>query len=110
MLTASPGWKSFCKRIPVNAGKESIYAAWSSAAALEQWFLRKALFTGPTSIPKPRDETIREGDRFQWFWHGHPDDVTEKNEIFAANGDLLRFGFTSHCVVTVSILTEDGEN
>lgn len=103
-------WSSFTKRIPINATIAQVYAAWTSQAALERWFLRKAIFTTSTKETRPADSSIQQGDTYAWYWHGYPDLVTEKREVIAANGkDELQFTFSGNCLVTVTIHNREGE-
>ena len=103
-------WTKFCKRIPVKASVQQVYKAWSTQAELEKWFLRKAWFIMPDNKVRERNSSIQKGDRYEWLWHGYPDDVVEKKEILEANEkNLIRFTFSGDCIVTVNIKEEDGE-
>ena len=75
-----PNWSQFTKRIPIEAGIQTVYNAWTSQEELEKWFLRKAEFTRPDGSLRKRNESIEKGDEFLWIWHGYPDDVFEKKE------------------------------
>lgn len=105
-----PNWSQFTKRIPIEAGIQTVYNAWTSQEELEKWFLRKAEFTKPDKSLRKRNEPIEKGDEFLWIWHGYPDDVFEKKEILEANGkDFLQFGFSGDCIVSVKLFTQEGE-
>ena len=107
-----PGqWKQFTKRIPIKASAKAIYDAWTTQQGLESWFLRLAQFTKADGTPRPKNVPIEKGDKYKWLWFGYEDSVVEEKEILSANGwDQLQFGFSSTCIVTVTIKQEDGEN
>jgi uncharacterized protein YndB with AHSA1/START domain len=103
-------WTKFCKRIPVKASVQEIYDAWSTQAGLEKWFLRKAEFTISGNKKRDRNSPVQKGDRYEWLWHGYPDDVSEKKEILEANGkDFIQFKFSGDCTVSVRVKQEQGE-
>jgi len=103
-------WKQFTKRIPVKAPAKAIYAAWTTQQGLESWFLRSAIFTKAGGAIRPKNSPIEAGDTYQWRWFGYDDATVEEKNIIAANGwDQLKFRFSGDCIVTVSILQENGE-
>lgn len=103
-------WSQFKLRIPVNAGKKEIYAAWSSQQGLESWFLRKAEFTKADGSPREATGSIQIADSYVWMWHGWPDEVVEKGVILQENGtDLVKFSFGPAGNVTVTITEEEGQ-
>jgi hypothetical protein len=58
-----------------------------------------------------RNEAIQKGDIYKWLWFGYDDSVTEEKEILEANdNNMLRFSFSSGCIVTVAVKEEQGEN
>lgn len=90
-------WTRFTCAIPVNAPMKDLYAAWTSAAALERWFLRKAVFKGADGKNLGRSATITKGCSYVWEWYGY--DGREKGLITKANGkDHLQFTFASSVV------------
>ncbi|HYE56389.1 MAG TPA: hypothetical protein VD996_16180, partial [Chitinophagaceae bacterium] len=100
----------FCKRIPIRAGIQEIYNAWTIPAELEKWFLRKATFTSPDGRVKAPSEPAAKGDQYHWLWHGYGDDMYEDRPVLDANGrDLFSFMFSGECVVKVHIKAEEGE-
>ncbi len=109
-MDSSYNWKSFTKRITINADKEKIYSSWATQACLESWFLRLAEFTKPSGILRDKNEFVQQGDKYKWLWFGYDDSVVEEKEILEANdNDVLRFSFSGGCIVTVSIKEEAGE-
>jgi uncharacterized protein YndB with AHSA1/START domain len=103
-------WSTFTKRIPIKAGKEAIYNAWTTQAGLESWFLREAYFTTQDGVARNYSEQVKAGDKYKWLWHGYDDSALEQNEILEVNGtDLLKFSFSGNCIVTVRIKEEAGE-
>jgi uncharacterized protein YndB with AHSA1/START domain len=103
-------WKQFTKRISIKASAKSVYNAWTTQLGLESWFLRLAQFTKMDGTSRPKNSSIEAGDKYKWLWFGYDDNVEEKKEILAANGwDKLKFIFSGDCVVTISIIQEEGE-
>src|SRR6476620_11672903 len=107
---ADHDWSRFLLRIPINADREIIFHSISSPEGLESWFLRKANFTSPDGKPVNRQSTVSPGDKYEWYWHGWPDDVVENGEVLAFNGNN-RFAFTfgNAGQVTFTIKTEKGQ-
>ncbi|GAA0562964.1 SRPBCC family protein [Chitinophaga japonensis] len=108
---AKHDWSRFSLRIPIKAGVQDIYDAWTVPANIEKWFLRQALFS--TADGAARDSTlpVQQGDTYLWRWHGYPDDVNEHGAVLAANGkDFLQFTFGIAGTVSVTIKTVEGES
>ena len=77
---------------------------------MESWFLRKAEFTSHGSV-RARNSFVEKGDNYEWMWFGYPDSVVERHKVYEANGkNLVRFGFSGDCIVTVTIKNEQGQN
>lgn len=103
-------WSTFTLRIPIRATIQQIYGAWTTPAALESWFLRKAEFTSPQGTLRNPADAIQAGDQYAWYWHGYPDKVVERGKILEANGtNRLKFEFGKAGIVTLSVITLDGE-
>ncbi len=103
-------WRRFTKRIPVNASVKTVYRAWTSQQALEQWFLRLAEFTKPDGQKRLPEEQVEGGDAYKWLWYGYDDHTAELQQIIEANGrDTLSFVFSGGCIVTVLVKEEAGE-
>lgn len=103
-------WSQFLLRININTEPQKIYDAWATQAGLESWFLRQAEFKRPDGVLRTLTEHFQKGDSYEWRWHGYPDDVVERREVLDANGhDMLRFGFSGDCVVTVRVVREANE-
>jgi uncharacterized protein YndB with AHSA1/START domain len=104
-------WTQFVVRIPVNAPVQVIYDAWTSQDKLENWFLRRALFTSANAQLRKENEPIQVGDTYQWQWYGWSDDVTEQGEILEANGEnRMGFVFGKAGVVSVIIYAEGDQS
>ena len=104
-------WSQFTSRIIINAPVQNIYDSWAKQDGLEKWFLRQALFADSNKKIKARNEYNQPGDSYKWLWFGYPDTVLEEGEILTANGkDHLQFTFAKKCIVTIRIITEQGEN
>lgn len=102
-------WSRFTVRIPIATDVKRIYELLSTQNGLETWFLRLAQFTDINNIPRESGTEIEKGDRYQWRWHGYPDEVEEKGSIINANGkDQIQFSFAGDCVVTISVKQNEG--
>lgn len=103
-------WSRFVKRIPIKASHNSIYDAWTTGAGLERWFLRKGEYKSSAGQILETHQQVSKGDSYEWYWHGYGDEAVERGKILEANGtDLFRFVFGVEGLVTVNILTENGE-
>lgn len=103
-------WSSFRLRVPVKTDILSIYQAWTTQAALENWFLRKSEFTKQDGNKRDRNSVVEVNDTYEWMWHRYGDDVIEKGTIIQANGkDFLQFSFGKAGNVSVTIKEEAGE-
>lgn len=101
------GWDKFEVRVPVKAGMQQLYDAWTIGSGIEQWFLRSAEFFSPEGRKRGKDERVQAGDTYQWRWHGYADDVMESHPVLKMNGkDLLQFRFSGNCLVTVRLSAE----
>lgn len=89
---------------------EIAYSAWTSAASLESWFLRRAVFRDPGGRETGRNEPVQAGYTYEWYWHGYPDSVVERGKILSTNGlNRMTFTFSMGCPVTISVHEEAGE-
>lgn len=104
----SHNWSSFTLRVTLRASEENIYRMIATAAGLENWFLRKAVFTSSAGKARNPQEFAEAGDMYFRMWHGHPDEVSENRPVLEANGkDLIRFRFTADSDVTFRIIREN---
>jgi uncharacterized protein YndB with AHSA1/START domain len=102
-------WSFFKLRVPVRSNIETIYKAWATTEGLENWFLRKAVFT-KDGEEKERTIFVEVNDSYEWLWHGWSDDTVERGTILQANGkDSLQFSFGKAGNVTVTIKKEQEE-
>jgi uncharacterized protein YndB with AHSA1/START domain len=102
--TMSYDWSKFTKKINVRAPIEAVYLAWTKPELLERWLLRKVVFLSSKKNVRDSSSSVQEGDTYEWYWHGHEDDVVEKGEILLANGfSKLQFSFTAGALVTIEI-------
>lgn len=103
-------WSKFRTRIPVKAGIQEIYDAWTTAVHIQKWFLRSAEYTTPDGSIRQAGSPVEAGDQYTWMWFGYGNDVYQKGRIIEANGkNLFRFSFEGNCEVSVSIQEEAGE-
>ncbi|UZR99686.1 SRPBCC domain-containing protein [Chondrinema litorale] len=103
-------WSKFKLRVNVQKEASTAYACWTNAEALESWFLRKAIFKDSAGNVRAANETVQEGDTYEWYWHGYPDSVVEKGTVLKANGsNMFCFTFSKGCPVTISVYSEEGE-
>ncbi len=90
-------WTSFTVRIPVKAAMKDLYAAWTSRSAIEEWFVRKAVYRTGDRKPVGRTTSVTQGCTFAWEWYGY--DGVEKGDITKANGkNHLQFTFAGSMV------------
>ena len=100
--------RSFTLRIFILSGKQILYRAWSTTAGLEAWFLRQADFYSDKNEKRSSIDPAQKNDSYEWWWHGYPDDVSEKNKILSANGeDEFKFEFTQNSTVTITLKEEE---
>lgn len=106
----SEQWSKFLLRVNVATSQRSAIDSWLTSAGLESWFLRKAIFRDNNGETKEKDQFIQEGDTYEWYWHGYPDNMVEKGRILDTNQeDRLVFTFSLGCPVTISVYEELGE-
>lgn len=85
-------WTRFTIRIPVRASMKDLYNAWTRPGELEEWFLRRADYTGTDGKPVRRSSSAVKGCTFEWEWYGY--DGVEKGKVIQANGtDRVQFTF-----------------
>lgn len=100
-------WTSFRKRIAIKASISEIYQAWTTAEALETWFLKEVRFRNSNGHSIPHAEFMTPGSFYEWTWHLYPDTLTGR--IIQANGtDFLQFTFEGECLVDVTLTEEHG--
>ena len=129
-------WSEFKLRVNIRVPLDKVYPAWATPAGLESWFLRKAAITcvggttgtagtagtaGTTGTTggagaagaaalRPAGSFIQKGDRYEFYWHGYPENLSEKGIVTAANGtNHFAFTFTKDCPVSVSLCRECDE-
>lgn len=108
---ADHDWSRFFLRIPIKADKDNIFQSFTTQEGLESWFLRKAAFTSQEGKSKKPTERIAPGDRYEWLWHGWPDETVEKGEVIEMNGkDRFCFTFGKAGRVTIALKNERGQN
>lgn len=99
-------WTKFVLKINVKAPVDRVYHAWTRADELEKWFLRRAAFRNPDKKDLSYIQHFHKDDTYEWWWHGHDDNVVEKGKILDANGtDKIQFSFAGGALVTVDIGT-----
>ena len=97
-------WKEFALQIPIHTDIATAYKCWATQDGLEKWFLRSAVFVQPNGSPRKREAFVQAFDNYTWLWHGYDDNVLEQSMVLDANGtDLMRFGFSGGCIVTVRL-------
>src|SRR4051812_48552301 len=100
-------WSRFLLRIPINADLKKIYYSFTSQEGLEAWFLRKAAFTSSEGKSRDPHQNIAPGDKYEWLWHGWPDDMVEKGDVLDMNGkDHFSFSFGKAGRVTITLKNE----
>jgi uncharacterized protein YndB with AHSA1/START domain len=100
-------WRSFTKKIAVNANLTTIYNAWTKPTELERWFLKSVLFYDANQRPFSRTENITEGLTYEWYWYLYDEPMS--GCITQANGkDFLQFTFEGDCLVDVKLEEKEG--
>jgi uncharacterized protein YndB with AHSA1/START domain len=104
-------WSRFTVRINVKAPAEKLYWCWATKQGIEFWFLRRSDYKKSDGSLYSRDESVKKGGSYSWWWHGYPDEVVEHGEILEANGkDLFKFKFGGAGNCTVRIYKEQDEH
>ena len=99
-------WSSFKKRIVIEKPVHEVYAAWSEAGKIEQWFLEEAKYSDSGGQYRKPVEPFQKGDRFTWKWHNW--DFREEGEILKANGnDRISFTFGVGGIVHVDLKSQN---
>jgi uncharacterized protein YndB with AHSA1/START domain len=108
--SAASAFSEFKLRVNVDTPLENAYHAWATAAGLESWFCRQAVFTDENGVVRQSDATMRENDTYIMTAHGYPDTMQMKGKVLQTNGkDQLTFTFSGGCPVSISIFTEQDE-
>lgn len=99
-------WTTFTRKIAIKASLSDIYTAWTTASAIEKWFLSKAVFMDTNGKPVSKATPIEKGYSYEWNWYLY--DETERGKITEANGkDFIQFTFAGECLVDVQLSTLD---
>lgn len=99
-------WTSFTKRIAVKAALAEIYAAWTVAAKLEQWFLERVVFRTDKEASPELTLAAQSGTQYDWYWY--LDTTPMQGEMLQANGkDFIQFTFEGSSLVDVRLSTLD---
>lgn len=108
--SSTPDFSQFKLRVNIKASVQAAYNAWATAAGLESWFLRKAIFHDEKGNTRNANSAIQSNDSYAMYWHGYPDEVVKKGKVVKANGkDQFTFTFTENCPVSITISTEENE-
>ncbi|PTQ96875.1 hypothetical protein C8P68_104368 [Mucilaginibacter yixingensis] len=103
-MIADKRWTQFKITADLNIPVRAAYEAWTTSGGLESWFLREADFFTSAGRKRAPGEFVAKTDRYEWRWHGWPDDVKEHGQILEANGkDFIKFSFSGGSVVSVYI-------
>ena len=84
-------WTRFTVKIAVKADQRTVYDAWTSSAAIERWFLSKAVFRNDAGADLAPTEGVGPGCTYAWNWYGF--DVTEQGRILGASDWLDGLAF-----------------
>jgi len=99
-------WTTFTRKIAIKAPLADIYNAWTTASAIEKWFLSKAVFMDTNGKPVSKTTPIEKGYSYEWNWYLY--DETERGKITEANGkDFIQFTFAGECLVDIQLSTLD---
>jgi uncharacterized protein YndB with AHSA1/START domain len=99
-------WTSFTKNIVIRADIHVLYNAWTVAAEIERWFLRRALYFDKSGRALSLYQNVEAGDTYIWSWYAQNN--VENGQILDANGkDLIQFTFAGKCTVEVKLTQMD---
>jgi uncharacterized protein YndB with AHSA1/START domain len=99
-------WTTFTNKIAIKAQLSAIYKAWTSAAAIENWFLSKAIFIDSNGKSISKELSVEKGFSYEWNWYLF--DETEFGRITEANGkDFVQFTFAGDCLVDIRLTQLD---
>lgn len=65
---ASYNWTEFRLYHYYHCTREKLFAAWATAAGLENFFLKRARFTDTAGSNRAAGEAARAGDTYRWEW------------------------------------------
>lgn len=101
-------WSQFEERIPIKASNKQIIDAWSTAEAIETWFLSNADYFDKEGQKIGKDQTIQAGYTYNWSWYGYPDYV-DSGKIISFDENKITFSFGEEFTVSVSCIIEQDE-
>lgn len=84
-------WSAFDVYLAVRAPPERVLERWRTAAGLESFFIRTAVFRSPSGEVRGPHEPALPGDRYLWtYWHG----ARSEGQVLAGrDGDEVSFTF-----------------
>ena len=74
-------WTTFTRKIAIKAPLADIYNAWTTASAIEKWFLSKAVFMDTNGKPVSKTTPIEKGYSYEWNWYLY-DETERGNSAF----------------------------
>ena len=101
-------WSTFKLRVNIDQPLNRVYSAIVTPAGLESWVLRRAVFTGHGGV-RARDEGVRPGDQYEWYWHGYDEAAVVRGSVKVADGSVFAFTFSMGCLVSISLYRECDE-
>lgn len=96
-------WKTFEKRVLIDAKLEDVYDAWTKCVELEKWFLKQAIFYDLETNDKiDNQKNVPSKSNYSWTWYAQ--NYSESGKILTTNTtDYLEFTFAGNCIVKVSL-------
>lgn len=87
-------WSAFNLRINILNEPAAVWEYLATPGGWESWFLRQCLVErGHLSLNG--DAVICPNDRYEWLWHGYPDEVCERGTFLSVSAlHDVRFTFT----------------
>ncbi len=99
-------WTTFTKKIVIKSELHTLYNAWTVAAEIERWFLRRATYFDKAGKLLSIYQNFEAGNTYIWSWYAQ--NVVENGKILAANGkDFITFTFAGNCIVEVQLTKID---
>lgn len=103
-------WDSFTKRIAIHCAPSLVFGCFATARGMESWFLRVCEYTDAQGKVLSKNEIVKVGDLYTFYWHGWPDTVFERGEILEiVDEKSIRFTFNGNGETNMIVLVEIGE-
>ena len=93
-------WTQFTLKIPIKCTMKQAFDMWSTAQAIESWFLKEAKFFAEGK-GRGKNQKLEAGDSYEWKWVNYDDYIGEGKVVDFKPNELVAFTFEK-CEVHVS--------